>query len=458
MTDPSPGTTAVATPAAAAPAVTLDLADLQSGLLHPRPSPYAGAYLVFRVDAAGDGRALIGRLATVIASAAQWSAAARAWLTVALSYQGLRAIGVPESSLATFPDEFQEGMAARAERLGDTGASAPEHWEAPLGSKDVHIALAVIAPDAEKRQVLLDEIEAGRRDLPGVTQIWRQDCYALPTEREAFGFKDGISHPAIEGSGIAGSNPLETPFKPGEFVLGQVNELDVVAPMPQPEVLGRNGTYVVFRKLHQDVAAFRRYLRANATSPEDEELLAAKFVGRWRSGAPLSLAPDRDDPALGADATRNNAFLFDADDPRGLKCPVGSHIRRMNPRDAVITGDARLHRMIRRGTSYGPPLPEGVLEDDGADRGLCFVFVGASLTRQFEFVQTQWVNDGRFIGAPAEKDPLIGASDGGCPFTIPARPVRRKLHGLPRFVTTRGGEYCFAPSLSALRWLSQLES
>jgi Dyp-type peroxidase family len=446
------------TQSASATDTPLDLHDLQSGLLHPRPSPYVGRYLLFRVDDRRDGRTFIDRLANSIASAAEWSAQAQSWLTVAVTYEGLRALGVPQASLDSFPPEFKEGMAARAELLGDTGENAPEHWEQPLGSGDVHIALSALAPDAARLEVILAEIERADRDLDGVTEIWRQECYSLPTEREAFGFKDGISHPAIEGSGIAGSNPKEQPFKAGEFILGYVNEMGDLPPMPAPDVLGRNGTYVVFRKLRQHVAAFRQYLRATATSPEDEELLAAKFVGRWRSGAPLSLSPDRDDPALGADASRNNDFLYQEDDPRGLKCPIGSHIRRMNPRDAVVTGEVRLHRMIRRGTNYGPHLPEGVLEDDGADRGLCFVFVGASLTRQFEFVQTQWVNDGRFIAAPAEKDPLVGNNDGRCPFTVPSRPIRRRLQGLPRFVTTRGGEYCFAPSLSALRWIASLSS
>jgi Dyp-type peroxidase family len=436
----------------------LELHDLQSGILHPRPSPFVGTYIVYRVDDRRDGRAFIGRLERWVASAADWSAEARAWLTVAITYHGLKALGVPQSSLDSFPAEFREGMAARAEHLGDTGASAPENWEQPLGTPEVHIALAAIAPDAARLNVVLDQVETDRRELAGVVEIWRQDCQALPGDREAFGFKDGISHPAIEGSGIPGSNPKEEPLKAGEFVLGYRNEMGDVSPAPLPEILGRNGTYVVFRKLQQDVAAFRRYLRASATDAADEELLAAKFVGRWRSGAPLSLAPDRDDPALGADPARNNDFMYHQDDPRGLKCPIGSHIRRMNPRDAVVTGAVRLHRMIRRGTNYGPQLPDGVLEDDGAERGLCFVFVGASLTRQFEFVQTQWVNDGRFIGAPAEKDPLIGGNEGKCPFSIPSRPVRRRLQGLPTFVTTRGGEYCFAPSLSALRWLSELHT
>ena len=112
--------------------------------------------------------------------------------------------------------------------------------------------------------------------------------------------------------------------------------------------------------------------------------------------------------------------------------------------------------MIRRGTSYGPMLPEGVLEDDGEERGIIFVFAGAHLKRQFEFVKTQWLNDGIFIGAPTEKDPLVGPKEGSSSFTIPQRPIRRRLQELTPFVVTRGGEYCFAPGLRALRWLGEL--
>jgi Dyp-type peroxidase family len=230
--------------------------------------------------------------------------------------------------------------------------------------------------------------------------------------------------------------------------------------MPTPAVLGRNGTYVVFRKLHTKVAAYRQYLRARAADRADEALLGAKMVGRWQSGAPLALSPDGDDPELGQDSRRNNDFGYAAD-PRGFSCPVGAHARRANPRDAFDhdgSVDVRLHRMIRRGTSYGPMLPEGVLEDDGVDRGIIFVFAGAHLRRQFEFVKTQWLNDGIFIGAPSERDPLVGPHDGTGAFTIPRRPVRRRLQDLPPFVVTRGGEYCFAPGLRALRWLAELES
>ncbi len=296
-------------------------------------------------------------------------------------------------------------------------------------------------------------------ELSGVSAIWRLDCHALPTEKEAFGFRDGISHPAVEGSGIPGSNPREQPIKAGEFLLGYPNELGELPPMPRPEVLGKNGTYVVFRKLHQRVAAFRQYLKANSSSPEEEDLLGAKMMGRWQSGAPLALCPMRDDPELGADPKRNNDFLFKDDDPKGLKTPPGSHIRRMNPRDSDISGVTRIHRMIRRGTSYGPMLPPGVLEDDGAERGLAFVFVGANLERQFEFVQSEWVNKGQFFHGPAnDKDPIAGANNGSDQFIIPQQPIRRRLQGLPAFVVTRGGEYFFAPGLRALRWLADLET
>ena len=114
--------------------------------------------------------------------------------------------------------------------------------------------------------------------------------------------------------------------------------------------------------------------------------------------------------------------------------------------------------MIRRGTSYGSPLPEGVLEDDGEERGIIFVFAGSHLKRQFEFVKTQWLNDGIFIGAPREADPLVGRPDGLTAFTIPKQPIRRRLKDVPPFVVTRGGEYCFAPGLRALRWLAELDT
>ena len=229
--------------------------------------------------------------------------------------------------------------------------------------------------------------------------------------------RDGISHPAVAGSGIPGTNPHEAPLKAGEFVLGYEDETYTVASVPQPEVLGRNGTYVVFRKLHTRTAAFRQYLHQNAKDPAEEEWLSAKIVGRWPSGAPLALAPDKDDPELGADPSATTLHVR----RRPARAEVPGRLARAadEPARCGRHGQPRIHRMIRRGTTYGPPLPPGVLEDDGADRGLMFAFVGAHLDRQFEFVQTEWINDGKFIGSPADKDPLVGNNDGG-EFTIPS--------------------------------------
>jgi Dyp-type peroxidase family len=437
----------------------LELDDIQSGVLRPRPAPYAAAYVLFRIDDGKAGRELMRRIRPVVASAAHpESPAGDTWVSVALSFQGLKALGVPQASLDSFSPEFQQGMAARAGILGDTGESSPEHWEKPLGSADVHVALTALAPDSERLEVALARARQQYQKISGITAIWSQNCHALSNEREAFGFKDGISHPAIEGSGVPGTNPHETPLKAGEFVLGYLDEMGGMPPIPKPEVLGRNGSYVAFRKLHQRVAAFRQFLKANSSVPKDEELLAAKMMGRWRSGAPLALCPLHDDPELGTDPRRNNAFHFSEDDAIGYHTPRGSHIRRMNPRDADVAGVVSIHRMIRRGTSYGPLLPDGVLEDDGLERGLMFAFVGANLGRQFEFVQSEWMNDGSFFGEGAAKDPVAGASSGADTFSFPRRPLATRLKGLPRFVVTRGGEYCFLPSLNALRWLGELNS
>jgi Dyp-type peroxidase family len=435
--------------------VMLELDEIQSGVLRPRPAPYVATYLLLRIDNPGAGRELMRRLSNVVATAANpTSPAGDAWVSAALSYQGLVALGVPQRSLDSFAWEFRQGMTARAKALGDTGDNGPEHWEHPLGTKDVHVVVTALAPDVERLEAALARVREALEAMPGIELIWRQDCQALSTGKEPFGFKDNIGQPAIEGSGIPGSNPHEAPLKAGEFVLGYPDETGGSPPMPWPDVLGRNGTYVVFRKLHQRVAAFRQYLKANAPDVSEEEWLAAKMLGRWRSGAPLELCPLHDDPELGADPRRNNDFLY-GDDAIGYRTPPGAHIRRTNPRDSSVAGVVRLHRMLRRGTVYGPELPEGVLEDDGADRGFMFAFIGSHIGRQFEFVQSEWINEGEALGLGDVKDPIAGANDGNGSLSIPQRPIPKRLHGLPQFVVTRGGEYCFMPSLPALRWLAE---
>jgi deferrochelatase/peroxidase EfeB len=174
-------------------------------------------------------------------------------------------------------------------------------------------------------------------------------------------------------------------------------------------------------------------------------------MGRWRSGAPLVLAPNKDDPELGADPQRNNNFSYKHEDPQGYAVPLGSHMRRMNPRDTAVNMNRR--RMIRRGATYGPYLPEGA-PDDGKERGIAAFVICASLIRQYEFAQNVWVNDRNFHELRNERDPIIGAHDGTLEFKIPTRPIRRKITGLPAFTTVRGGAYFFLPGLTALRYLA----
>lgn len=434
--------------------VKLELSDIQAGVLRGRPTPYAGAILLLRIDDPRAGRTMVERFTDVVPSAADvLHPETDASISVAFTYDGLRALGVPQASLDTFAPEFTEGMAARSGVLGDVGPDDPAAWEAPLGSKDVHVIVLLLAPDVARFEAELARARAAMADLSEIALVWRQDVWSPHDGRNVLDFRDGISQPDVAGSGMPPQNPLEPPVQPGEFVLGYEDETGSIAPVPQPDVLGRNGSYLVFRKLYTDVAAFRRYVSGMTQSEADAEHVAAKIVGRWPSGAPLALAPDADEPHLGADDARNNVFLY-GDDEAGLKCPVGSHARRTNPRDSSVLGAVRLHRMIRRSATYGPRLAPGTVDDDGVDRGLLLIGINAHIARQFEFVQAHWINDGRFIGAPEEVDPLAASHAVHETFTIPQRPIRKRLRGLPTFVRTRGGHYGFIPSRRALHWLA----
>jgi Dyp-type peroxidase family len=218
-------------------------------------------------------------------------------------------------------------------------------------------------------------------------------------------------------------------------------------------MLSRNGSYMAYRRLREHVGKFRDFLHEHGETPEGQELVAAKLMGRWRSGAPLVLAPERDDPTLGADMQRNNNFNYKNEDSYGYAAPLGCHIRRMNPRDTAANMNRR--RMIRRGATYGPPLPEGAPEDN-KDRGIAAFIICASLIRQFEFAQNVWINDRNFHELGNEKDPICGSHDGSLEFKIPNRPIRKKITGLPAFTTTVGGAYFFLPGLRGLHYLASL--
>ena len=435
----------------------LQLHEIQATVLRPRPAPYFGTHVLLRVDDAQAGRAFLRRLTPYVDSAADSRIAANAWLDVGITYTGLEALGLSQESLQSFPEAFRVGMAARAKQLGDDGVNDPKNWDKPFGTGQVHVGVSAFTDSEEKRRRALTIAREQYEGFSGVSVLAMQDFGAQPGDLNSLGYKDGIDQPAIEGSGVETPPAYGRPIKAGEFILGYPGEAGIPLPMPQPDILGRNGTYVGFRKYQSRVGAFNRFLRANGSTTEERELVAAKLVGRWRSGAPLTLAPDKDDPALGADPQRNNDFNY-ANDPHGRQVPFGSHIRRMNPRDTKLTRltDVNIHRVIRRGTTFGPPYDPNALSeaDDEVPHGAIFLFISAKAMATIEFLQQEWINEGDFIGAGNERDPIVGRQEEGATFTIPREPVRRRIHGIETFNVLRGGEYFFMPSISALNWLA----
>lgn len=436
--------------------MTLELDDIQHILLTRTPA-MTGRYEFLTFDTAEGGRTWLTALLDRVQSAAdviETMDDSRRWITLAFTWTGLRAFGVPDVALASFPDEFREGMAARADILGDTGANAPQHWVGGLAGDDVHAIAILFARDAAEHRRCVGEHDALVARCAGVRTLSYLDLNANPPFNYAhdhFGFRDRLSQPVMEGSGeepTPGSGPA---LQPGEFILGYPDEYGPPPGLPEPKVLTRNGSFMAYRRLEEHVGRFRAYLAENAGTPEEQELLAAKFMGRWRSGAPLVLAPDADDPELGADPLRNNDFGYKHDDPFGYACPLGAHARRLNPRDTAHNMNRR--RMIRRGATYGPALPDRAPED-GVERGIAAFIICASLVRQFEFAQNVWINDTAFHELGNEHDPICGTQDGTFDFTVPKRPIRKVHKGIPAFTTLRGGAYFFLPGLRALRYLA----
>ena len=434
----------------------LEFDDIQHILLTRAPA-LTGRYefLAFRNRAGG--RAWLTAIMEKVHSAKAMRESVekdKRWITVAFTCNGLRALGVDEATLATFPQEFREGMGARAAVLGDTGANDPAHWVDKTASPDLHAIAILFARDTAERGRSVIEHGKFLAECQGVEVLSSLDLEATPPfgyAHDHFGYRDRLSQPVIEGSGDEPTPGSGAPLKAGEFILGYPDETGAGPALPQPEILSHNGSFMAYRRLEEHVGRFRDFLRENGKTPEEQELVAAKLMGRWRSGAPLTLAPDKDDPALGADPRRNNNFHYKQEDPQGYAVPLGSHMRRMNPRDTAANMNRR--RMIRRGATYGPYLPEGT-PDDGTERGIAAFVICASLIRQFEFAQNVWVNDRNFHELANERDPIIGTQDGTLEFKIPKRPIRRKITGLPAFTTVRGGAYFFLPGLKALRWLA----
>lgn len=441
----------------------IDLGDIQGNVLRGYTHP-AAAYLFLRIVDVPAARALMRRMLPQVATAEPWrDGVPDMAMNVSFTFAGLQALGLPSELLDSFPEAFRDGMAARAARLGDRGPSAPDAWEEGLGTGDAHVLVTVYAVDWEHLTAAVAKIVGEDADQNAVSLVNLQRAEALPGGRDHFGFFDGIAQPAVRGAGVeprpgdgqpdgaGGWRELAT----GEVLLGYEDE-DGTLPKAPLAPFDRNGTFVVYRKLHMDAAAFRRYIAAQ-DYPGGARQLAAKIVGRWPDGTPLALSPESPDASISSDARRINDFGYE-DDPEGFKCPLGAHIRRANPRDAHGFFDGRLtnrHRLVRRGRAYGKPLPPGVFEDDGTDRGLVFVCFQADIWRQFETVQALWIDDGDPFGLGADKDFLVGEPHGTTgKMIIQGRPPHF-LKPQPRFVTLRGGEYLFQPSMTALRALAQ---
>ncbi|MGI8806492.1 MAG: Dyp-type peroxidase [Acidimicrobiales bacterium] len=440
----------------------LDLGDIQGNILRGYGFPLAH-YAFVSVLVGAEGRKWLSELVDPVTTAEEWiEDKPDVTVNVAVSHAGLCALGVPDDKVSSFSTAFRQGMKSRASELGDIDASDPEHWEIGLGDGQGHVLVMI---NATGPAALKAEVEALHRRIEraegGLAIVHEQCAKLLPFAREHFGFSDGFAQPAVEGSGMKPKPGQGTPrrfwgwrsLKPGEFVWGYEDE-DGIRPESPVAPLGYNGTYMVYRKLYQDVARFRRFLQERgAHFPGGEELLAAKIVGRWRDGTPLVRSPDRPDARISRDKNRINDFRFRGD-REGHECPLGAHVRRTNPRDTMVGGGKRVsrHRIIRRGMPYGEPLAEGRTDDDREPRGLVFVCFNASIERQFETIQSRWCSDGDVFGLAGDRDFLLGGPSQG-KMTVQGRSPSFLSPQQP-FVVTKGGEYLFVPGLDALRALA----
>jgi deferrochelatase/peroxidase EfeB len=403
---------------------------------------------------------------------------------IGLTYEGLRALGTPSASLGMFPNEFVEGMTARAVKLGDVGASAPENWPAPFNEpRRIHLIATIYAEKVDQ----LNEVQ--KRALPdqkAFKLLGSREGYNFQGDFVHFGYRDNITQPRFEEVHDPDRYPDRQPRAPlGTVLLGHPTNLEgLMWGVPHPVELGHNGTFNAFRVLKQDVAGFEKYLDQAASDllqhPRVDELLppgaeakigaglsrpaalrelvAANLCGRWRDGTPLALSADAPDPK--ADLTD-----FDYVGVGDSRCPHGAHIRRCNPRGGQIVQRIanNSRRLVRRGVPYGPPYdpanpydPAKPYDGDEPERGLLGNFIGASLGAQFEAMSCDWLNlglqDPRITGS---NDPISGANDPRTSwFDLPLKsgdPIR--LPGFPQFVSTRGGAYTFLPSLKAIEYL-----
>lgn len=440
--------------------------------------PKAGAFLAALVDGT-DG---LPRITTAV----HIKPKPECFVNVAFTAAGLTALGLSDQELKTFDAGFQRGAtdASTASKVGDTGSSAPANWIGGLSNgAAVHILLSVWVDDDP---AVLEKVSATlRAAFAGcITELSAHDAKALPDNHVHFGYRDNIAQPTVDGAPPR-KHPIpdDQPVVPtGEFLLGY-DKAGGGQYSVQPSQLSKNSSYAAFRILEQDVVAFEQFLDTYSKKAGiSAELLAAKVCGRWRNGNPLELQPD--DPGTFLPYTEVNNFTYTAktlppDDTLGTKCPIGSHIRRTNPRNEPVVGtDAMHHRIVRRAMPYGPPYDPSVPDPAPVKRGLIGYFINASLFNQFEFIQGQWVLRSSFVkAATAPGDPdgtmgnarfsisgqdiFLGVNDPKTSsFTLAAvsegKADNTTIAGFARTIITAGGAYVFFPSISGLRYLAGL--
>lgn len=480
-----------------------EAADIQALVKTGFGSLDGAAYVLLRIADPAAARNWLRGL-EIASVAAIEAAKLNSALQIAFTAAGLRRLGLDDGTIATFAPEFVEGLAGserRSHRLGDAGADAPEHWDWGHADAEPHVLIAVFAAmtaiDDEATAIAAAAIKAG-------CALLRINRTSDMAGREPFGFADGLSQPALDWSGaIKPGGAVDRDFRngiaAGEVLLGHPNEYGLIAESPTIDAaadgadqlppaadgrrdLGRNGSYLIYRQLAQDVRGFWRWTRETAGA--NAVALAETMVGRRMNGLPL---PGLEPSEIGGIDDPDNAFLF-ASDREGAVCPIGSHIRRANPRtgddpqgrhgflaDLIsslgLTGSAgadaiasaRFHRILRRGREYGDWIdPEDAAAPDAPDpnSGLHFICLNANIARQFEFVQGAWIASAKFAGLSGEQDPLLGNR---LPFPAdqPTDAFSYRdnaghpciASGLPRFVTVKGGAYFFLPGLRALKWL-----
>jgi deferrochelatase/peroxidase EfeB len=487
---------------AATAASTLDLPDIQGFILRGYRMPMVRHFLL-AVGVPAEARKLLGRLVSGDESDAPQITTAEEWqvgfapgpddnpdavpghkpdycLNLGITWPGMIALEikdrVPTISFKSF-GAFVAGAAERAGLVGDTGVSDPKNWIGAFTGGDDHVivTLHTISPEAmtsysERLSALFAEGNAFR-------EIWRTDGMALMetvdgkptfTSRVHFGYIDGISMTTVRGGPEKYVPDHQEPCEPWLFVLRDDAENYL---LPEPRELGLNGSFAVFKMIETDCAGFENHLQSHKDTI-DPELHAAKICGRWRNGTPLMLSPETDSPEEGISPEQMNNFEYvNADgsgDPRGLRCPVGAHMRRVNPRGQPVTGQGtpggsnNTHRLIRRGMPYGPAY-DPAQPHDGIARGLLGYFINSSIENQYEFVLGHWVNDSEFAGSvrlnPKSKDPMIATQDPAeSIFVIPQAdgvpPI--KITGFSTFITTKAAAYCFLPSITAIKFISAL--